>query len=187
MVRNDSDRKIDMVITDLQMPEMDGYELTKALNEEFPQIPIVIMSGADQEEIDKMTELTIKGCLLKPINSLHLLNTLQRIYSKVLKRKLDQSTTDNIDTLKWSKGAGCNTCGGSGYKGRVGIYEIFHINNEIQEMIFKSESTASLRHRARGMGMRTLRDDGVRKATNGLTTIDEVIRMTVDNDVEKFN
>ena len=56
------------------------------------------MSGAEQEEIDKMTELIIKGCLLKPINSLHLLNTLEKIYSKVLKRKLDQSTTDDVDT-----------------------------------------------------------------------------------------
>lgn len=187
MVRKDTDRKIDIIITDLYMPEMDGYELTKTLNEEFPQIPIVIMSGAEQDEIDRMTELTIKGCLLKPINSLHLLNTLQRIYSKVLKRKLDQSTSGDVDTLNWSKGTGCKNCGGSGYKGRVGIYEIFHINTEIQEMIFKSESTSSLRNRARGMGMRTLRDDGIRKATNGLTTIDEVIRITVDNDVEKFN
>ena len=145
------------------------------------------MSGAEQEEIDKMTELIIKGCLLKPINSLHLLNTLEKIYSKVLKRKLDQSTTDDVDTLKWSKGKGCSTCGHSGYKGRLGIYEVFNINNEIQEMIYKGESTTSLRNRARGMGMRTLRDDGIRKATNGLTTIDEVIRMTVDNEVEKFN
>ncbi|MCM8538158.1 MAG: Flp pilus assembly complex ATPase component TadA [Lentisphaeraceae bacterium] len=187
VLAKDDERKIDIVITDLQMPEMDGHDLTKAINEQYHHIPVVIMSGADQEELDKMTQLEIKGCLLKPINSLHLLNTLQRIYSKVLKRRLDESSSGQNDILKWSKGCGCQVCGNSGYKGRLGIYEIFHINPEIQEMIFKQESTASLRHRARGMGMRTLRDDGVRKATSGLTTIEEVIRMTVDNEVEKFN
>ena len=187
VLAKDDERKIDIVITDLQMPEMDGHDLTKAINEKYHHIPVVIMSGADQEELDKMTQLEIKGCLLKPINSLHLLNTLQRIYSKVLKRRLDESSSGQNDILKWSKGCGCQVCGNSGYKGRLGIYEIFHITPEIQEMIFKQESTASLKHRARGMGMRTLRDDGVRKATSGLTTIEEVIRMTVDNEVEKFN
>ncbi|MCM8534272.1 MAG: Flp pilus assembly complex ATPase component TadA, partial [Lentisphaeraceae bacterium] len=158
VLAKDDERKIDIVITDLQMPEMDGHDLTKAINEKYHHIPVVIMSGADQEELDKMTQLEIKGCLLKPINSLHLLNTLQRIYSKVLKRRLDESSSGQNDILKWSKGCGCQVCGNSGYKGRLGIYEIFHITPEIQEMIFKQESTASLKHRARGMGMRTLRD-----------------------------
>jgi type II secretory ATPase GspE/PulE/Tfp pilus assembly ATPase PilB-like protein len=54
-------------------------------------------------------------------------------------------------------------------------------------MIFKGESTSSLRLRSKGMGMRTLRDDGVRKAAAGLTTIEEVIRMTVDNEQEQMN
>ena len=187
MIQNDHEYKIDVVITDLHIPGLDGHELTDKLNEEFPHMPVVIMSEADQHEIDKLTELNIKGCLLKPINSLHLLNTLERIYSKVLKRKTDQYKLDEIDNLKWSKGKGCTACGDSGYQGRLGIYEIFHVNSEIQEMIYKSESSTALRNKARGMGMRTLRDDGVRKATNGLTTIDEVIRMSVDNEVEKFN
>jgi type IV pilus assembly protein PilB len=187
ILEQDIEGKIDIVITDLNMPEMDGYELTQIINEKYPHIPVIFMSGAEQEEIDKMTQLTIKGCLLKPINSLHLLNTLQRIYSNVLKKKLEESTVDDINSLNWCKGRGCPSCDHTGYKGRVGIYEIFNINPEIQELIFKTESTSYLRARARGMGMRTLRDDGVRKATSGLTTIEEVIRMTVDNEVEKFN
>lgn len=178
---------VDIVISDFKMPKMDGKELTSRLNEEHPHIPVVIMSGAEQEELDEITELAIKGCLLKPVNSLHLLNTLQRIYAKVLKRKNDSSGGLDEENLKWSKGTGCTFCKGTGYSGRVGIYEIFNINPEIQEMVYKNEPASELRSRARGMGMRTLRDDGIRKAAAGLTTIEEVVRITMENEQEQYN
>ena len=178
---------IDIVITDYKMPKMDGKELTARLNMEHPHLPIVIMSGAEQEELNEITDLAIKGCLLKPVNSLHLLNTLQRIYAKVLKKKSDAGTELKEDELKWAKGTGCVHCKGSGYAGRLGIYEIFNINPEIQEMIFKNETSSALRSRARGTGMRTLRDDGIRKAAAGLTTIEEVVRVTMENEQEQYN
>ena len=178
---------VDIVITDYKMPKMDGKELTARLNMEHPHLPIVIMSGAEQEELNEITELAIKGCLLKPVNSLHLLNTLQRIYAKVLKKKSEGSTELNESELKWAKGTGCVHCKGSGYAGRLGIYEIFNINPEIQEMIFKNETASALRSRARGTGMRTLRDDGIRKAAAGLTTIEEVVRVTMENEQEQYN
>lgn len=178
---------VDIIITDFRMPKMDGKELTRAVNDEFPHIPVVIMSGAEQEELNDITELSIKGCLLKPVNSLHLLNTLQRIYAKVLKRKSESGSDLDESEMKWARGNGCDYCKGTGYSGRVGIYEIFNINPEIQEMIYKNESAASLRSRARGMGMRTLRDDGIRKAAAGLTTIEEVVRVTMENETEQYN
>ena len=178
---------VDIIITDFRMPKMDGKELTRVVNDEFPHIPVVIMSGAEQEELNDITELSIKGCLLKPVNSLHLLNTLQRIYAKVLKRKSESGSDLDESEMKWAKGTGCDYCKGTGYSGRVGIYEIFNINPEIQEMIYKNESASSLRSRARGMGMRTLRDDGIRKAAAGLTTIEEVVRVTMENETEQYN
>jgi CheY-like chemotaxis protein len=182
ILKNGELRHVDIVITDYHMPEMNGYELTSYINENHPHIPVVIMSGADQEELDKITELNIKGCLLKPVNSMHLLNTLQRIYAKVLRRRMEDTEVEDHSVSKWAKGRGCKVCKGSGYKGRMGIYEIFHITPEIQEMIYKQESSASLRARARGTGMRTLRDDGVRKAAAGMTTIEEVVRVSMENE-----
>ena len=184
---NKDNPPIDIVISDYKMPKMDGKELTSILNIKHANIPVVIMSGAEQEELNEITELAIKGCLLKPVNSLHLLNTLQRIYAKVLKRKNDANGDLDTNNLKWSKGEGCIHCKGSGYSGRLGIYEIFHINPEIQEMIFKNETASALRSRARGIGMRTLRDDGIRKAAAGLTTIEEVVRVTMENEQEQYN
>lgn len=186
-LRDNEKPSVDIIITDFRMPKMDGKELTRVVNDEFPHIPVVIMSGAEQEELNDITELSIKGCLLKPVNSLHLLNTLQRIYAKVLKRKSESDTELNESDMKWAKGTGCDYCKGTGYSGRVGIYEIFNLNPEIQEMIYKNESAAALRSRARGMGMRTLRDDGIRKAAAGLTTIEEVVRVTMENETEQYN
>ena len=80
---------------------------------------------------------------------------------------------------KLFKGRGCNKCSLSGYHGRKGIFEIFLINDEIQRMIFEKTSATVLRQRAREMGMRTLREDGVRKIGAGITTIEEVMRVTM--------
>ena len=77
------------------------------------------------------------------------------------------------------KGAGCEKCKGLGYKGRMGIFEIFQIDDEVRHMINEKASTIELRKRAREMGMRTLREDGIRKVLAGLTTAEEVISATM--------
>jgi general secretion pathway protein E/type IV pilus assembly protein PilB len=77
------------------------------------------------------------------------------------------------------KGKGCNECGGTGYRGRFGVFEIFVIDDEARKLIYDRVSSSVLRNRAREMGMRTLREDGVRKVLAGLTTAEEVIRSTV--------
>jgi type IV pilus assembly protein PilB len=74
---------------------------------------------------------------------------------------------------------GCEQCRRTGYRGRMGIFEIFIIDDEVRHMINKRSSTLSLRHRARELGMRTLREDGVRKILAGLTSADEVISITI--------
>jgi len=77
------------------------------------------------------------------------------------------------------KGKGCSNCSNTGYRGRFGIFEIFVIDDEARKLIYEKVPSSVLRARAREMGMRTLREDGVRKAQAGLTTPDEVIRATV--------
>ncbi len=76
-------------------------------------------------------------------------------------------------------GRGCPVCSLSGYKGRKGIFEIFVVDDVIQRMIFDHQSAAQLRERAREMGMRTLREDGLLKVASGMTTIEEVLKSTM--------
>jgi len=80
------------------------------------------------------------------------------------------------------KGKGCDNCSGTGCRGRMGIFEIFIVDDEARKLIYDKVPTSVLRARAREMGMRTLREDGVRKVVSGLTTADEVIRATVSDE-----
>jgi type IV pilus assembly protein PilB len=77
------------------------------------------------------------------------------------------------------KAVGCEQCRQIGYKGRMGIFEIFVIDDEVRHMVNKRSSTLMLRQRARELGMRTLREDGVRKVLAGLTSAEEVISTTM--------
>jgi type IV pilus assembly protein PilB len=81
------------------------------------------------------------------------------------------------------KGAGCAKCGERGYKGRRGVFELFVITEEIQEMIYSGSNLVDLRRKAREAGMRTMREDGQRKVASGMTTIEEVMGATVADDV----
>ena len=81
------------------------------------------------------------------------------------------------------KGAGCPKCGDRGYKGRRGVFEMFVITEEIQEMIYGGANLVDLRRKAREAGMRTMREDGQRKVASGMTTIEDVLSSTVADDV----
>jgi len=78
-----------------------------------------------------------------------------------------------------TKPVGCEECRHTGYKGRMGIFEIFTIDDNVRHMINNRRSTLLLRQRARELGMRTLREDGVRKVLAGLTSAEEVISITL--------
>ena len=77
------------------------------------------------------------------------------------------------------KSVGCDECRQTGYKGRVGIFEIFVLDDNVRHMINNRRSTLLLRQRARDLGMRTLREDGIRKVFAGLTSAEEVISITL--------
>jgi type II secretion system protein E len=79
------------------------------------------------------------------------------------------------------KGHGCDKCKHIGYKGRAGIFEIFIVDDEVRHMINHKATTVELRKRAREMGMRTLREDGIRKVLSGMTSAEEVISVTMSD------
>ncbi len=84
-----------------------------------------------------------------------------------------------VATHQFYKGKGCRNCGFTGYKGRIGIYEIFTITEDIGKLIFANESSGVIREAARRNGMRSLRDDAIRKAEAGISTLEEVIFVTL--------
>lgn len=88
-------------------------------------------------------------------------------------------TAQQAANANFAKGAGCENCHGSGYRGRAGIFEIFVSNDEIQRLIYENVGTSRLRDKARSLGMRTMREDGLRKVLSGMTTIEEVVSITV--------
>jgi type IV pilus assembly protein PilB len=86
---------------------------------------------------------------------------------------------EEAPNIKTYKGKGCEKCNGTGYKGRVGLYEVMEITDEIREMILMGISALELRKRAVELGMITLRGSGLYKIREGITTIEEVVRETV--------
>jgi type IV pilus assembly protein PilB len=88
-------------------------------------------------------------------------------------------TPDEARDLKVYKGKGCGKCNNTGYKGRVGLYEVMEITDDIRELILIGASALELRKRAVESGMLTLRQSGLMKIRNGVTTLEEVVRETV--------
>ena len=88
-------------------------------------------------------------------------------------------SAEEAKTLKTYKGRGCPSCNETGYKGRIGLYEVMEITDEIRELILIGASALELRKKSIEDGMISLRDSGLQKIRNGVTTIEEVLRETV--------
>ena len=88
-------------------------------------------------------------------------------------------TEEEASSIKTYKGRGCSTCNGTGYKGRVGLYEVMEVTDELRELIIIGASAIELRKRAVELGMITLRESGLYKLREGITTIEEVVKETV--------
>ncbi|MEO1085374.1 MAG: ATPase, T2SS/T4P/T4SS family, partial [Acidobacteriota bacterium] len=82
-------------------------------------------------------------------------------------------------TLKLFKGRGCEQCGDTGYKGRVGLYEVMRVDDDVRDLILSGASSIELREKAVENGMITLRGSGLQKIRDGMTSIEEVARETV--------
>jgi type IV pilus assembly protein PilB len=87
-------------------------------------------------------------------------------------------SADDVHGMTFFRGRGCETCGGSGYKGRQGLYEVMAMSPALRRMILSSASTAELQEQAVSEGMLTLRMDGMKKVARGITTLEEVVKET---------
>jgi len=128
---------------------------------------------------------------LEPFNVAAALNciTAQRLVRRICKqcKQETQYSTEELDAggitgddrlMKFSKGKGCEVCGGTGYKGRAGLYEVMAMSPELRRLIMHGASTDELRAVALQEGMLTLRMDGMVKVRKGITTLEEVIKET---------
>ena len=85
-----------------------------------------------------------------------------------------------LKELTFMKGSGCDTCSGTGYKGRAGLYEVMALSPELRRMILRGASVADIRDQAVVEGMLTLRMDGMKKIERGVTTLEEVVKETAE-------
>jgi type IV pilus assembly protein PilB len=86
---------------------------------------------------------------------------------------------DEVGQFKLFKGRGCGVCNGTGYKGRVGLYEVMEISEGIREIIMSGGTSLDIKKKAIEEGMLTLRMSGLEKIRQGITTVEEVLRETV--------
>jgi general secretion pathway protein E len=97
-----------------------------------------------------------------------------------MRADLPEDVLKNITTAiseAWT-GGGCEVCAGTGYKGRIGIFEVLPVSGPIRELVMKRATIKEMKDKAVELGMRTLREDGIEKVKKGITTIDEVLRVT---------
>ena len=88
-------------------------------------------------------------------------------------------TPEQVEGAKLQRGAGCRTCSGTGYKGRVALYEVMRFSDQLKEMVLGGASAAELKGAAIRSGMVTLRMSGIQKVLDGVTTTEEVLRVTM--------
>lgn len=103
-----------------------------------------------------------------------ILKNLRKI--EILKGKLDEKA--KWMDIKFFKPAGCEQCSGTGYKGRLGIYEVLEVDDEIEKMISQKAEANDMENKAKEKGMLTMVEDGFAKAIQGITSVEEVLRVT---------
>lgn len=97
-----------------------------------------------------------------------------------LSEKLIKKISRGKKQVRFYHSVGCKSCGNTGYKGRLGVFEILEMSDKIKELVLKRASSDEIVKVAVSEGMETMLEDGLNKAMNGLTTIDEVLRVTME-------
>ncbi len=128
--------------------------------------------------ITRLTDMGIENYLLTSSLVAVLAQRLVRVICPHCRQPAGEVTAPNGDRLPSFRGAGCEHCFGTGYHGRLGIFELMELNEELRAIIMRNEDASIITAAARRNGMRNLRDDGWDKVARGVTTPDEVIRVT---------
>jgi type II secretory ATPase GspE/PulE/Tfp pilus assembly ATPase PilB-like protein len=96
----------------------------------------------------------------------------------LVREGLATAKTKSIKELQFYKGQGCDKCNHSGYKGRMGLHEILEVTQPVAEMIMEHKSAQEIQEQAEKDGMTLMWQDGFIKALKGITTIDEIVRVS---------
>jgi general secretion pathway protein E len=130
--------------------------------------------------ITRLHDMGVENYLMSSTIVAVLAQRLVRMLCKHCKREVGTVRTDTGREIPHFKGAGCQHCFGLGYSGRMGIFELMELNDRLRELIMQNANAVQLFTAARELGMRTLREDGWLKVEHGMTSAEEVIRVTQD-------
>jgi general secretion pathway protein E len=128
--------------------------------------------------ITRLTDMGIENYLITSSVVAVLAQRLVRVICEKCKRSGGTAITPEGEPIEVFHGAGCEHCHGTGYRGRLGIFELMELNEELRGIIMRNEDASKITAAARRHGMRNLREDGWLKARLGMTTADEVMRVT---------
>jgi general secretion pathway protein E len=128
--------------------------------------------------ITRLADMGVENYLLTSSLVAVLAQRLVRVICTHCKQAAGKALSPEGDMVQSFRGAGCPECNGTGYSSRVGIFEMMELDDEIRQRIMNSEDASQLTQAARRNGMRNLREDGWMKVRDGLTTVDEVMRVT---------
>ncbi len=133
-----------------------------------------------QRLVRKICPHCIQSYKLKPqeIQELESQFNMKEIMKTMVENNFISRKQASLKDILFYRGKGCSKCDQTGYKGRIGIYETLEITEEISELILKKESAQNIKKKAVEQGMITILEDGFIKAKNGITTIEEIIRVT---------
>ena len=128
--------------------------------------------------ITRLSDMGVENYLVTSSLVAVLAQRLVRVICQECRVKDGQRLTPDGEMIETYRGAGCDACFGSGYTGRVGIFELMELGDELRKLIMENADASVLTAAARRNGMRNLREDGWMKVRMGMTTVDEVMRVT---------
>jgi general secretion pathway protein E len=128
--------------------------------------------------ITRLTDMGVENYLITSSLVAVLAQRLVRVICKDCHAFAGTVMNPEGETIESFRGAGCDACHGTGYRGRVGIFELMVLEEKIRASIMRNEDASKLTALARDNGMRNLREDGWDKIRRGVTTVDEVVRVT---------
>jgi general secretion pathway protein E len=128
--------------------------------------------------ITRLTDMGVENYLITSSLVSVLAQRLVRLICPHCKMPAGTRTAPDGEKVESFRGAGCESCSGTGYTSRVGIFELMELNDEIRKLIMANEDAAQITAAARRNGMQSLREDGWMKVRTGVTTADEVMRVT---------
>ncbi len=128
--------------------------------------------------VTRLTDMGVENYLITSSVVAILAQRLVRLICAQCKARAERALTPWGEYVDGWRGAGCEQCGGSGYKGRAGIFELMEMNEELRGLVMQNADASRLTTAARAAGMRNLRQDGWMKVGLGVTTAEEVMRVT---------